>query len=49
MGSQIFVFLGLRLFVIFTISKRTRMFVLQTESKVVLFNLKNGSIQGNRK
>ena len=49
MGSQIFVFWGLRLFVIFTVGKRTRMFVLQTESKVVLFNLKNGSIQGNRK
>ena len=40
MGSHIFGFLGLRLFVIFTVSKRTRMFLLQTESKVVSFNLK---------
>ena len=40
MGSHIFGFLGGRLFVIFTVSKRTRMFLLQTESKVVSFNLK---------
>ena len=38
-----------RLFVIFTVSKRFRMFVLQTESKVVSFNFKNGSIHENRK
>ena len=49
MGSHIFGFLVVRLFVIFTVSKRTRMFVLQTESKVVSFNLKNGSIHENRK
>ena len=49
MGSHIFGFLGVRLFVIFTVSKRTRMFLLQTESKVVSFNLKNGSIHENRK
>ena len=35
--------------VIFTVSKRTRMLVLQTESKVVSLNLKNGSIHENRK
>ena len=40
MGSHIFGFLEVRLFVIFTVSKRTRMFLLQTESKVVSFNLK---------
>ena len=42
-------FWGVRLLVIFTVSKRTRMFLLQTESKVVSFNLKNGSIHENRK
>ena len=42
MGSHIFGFLGVRLFVIFTVSKRTTIFLLQTESKVVSFNLKNG-------
>ena len=39
---------GVRLFVIFTVSKRTTIFLLQTESKVVSFNLKNGSIHENR-
>ena len=48
MGSHIFGFLGVRLFVIFTVSKRTTIFLLQTESKVVSFNLKNGSIHENR-
>ena len=46
MGSHIFGNLGVSLFVIFTVNKRTRMFVLQTESKVVSFN---GSIHENRK
>ena len=38
MGSHIFGFFGVRQFFIFTVSKRTRMFVLQMESKL-FFNL----------
>ena len=34
MGSHIFGFLGVRQFFIFTVSKLTRMFVLQMRSKV---------------
>ena len=34
MGSHIFGFLGVRQFLIFTVSKRTRMFVLPMKSKV---------------
>ena len=33
MGSHIFGFFGVRQFFIFTISKRSRMFVVQTKSK----------------
>ena len=35
---------GVRKIFIFTVSKRTRMFLLQVKSKVASFNLKNGSI-----
>ena len=45
MGSHIFGFLGVRKVFIFTVSKRTRMFILQMKSKVFLilsFDLKNG-------
>ena len=51
MGSHIFGFLGVRQFFIFTVSKRTGMFVPQMESKVKCssFNVKNGSIHRNRK
>ena len=34
MGSHIFGFFGVRQFFIFTVSKRTRMFVLSVKSKV---------------
>ena len=51
MGSHIFEFFGVRQFFIFTVSKRNRMFVLQTKSKVFFFQSKkiNGSIHKNRK
>ena len=49
MGSHIVGFLGVRQFFIFTISKRTRMFVLQMKSKVFFIQFKNGSIHKNRK
>ena len=49
MGSQIFGFFGVRQFFIFTVSKRTRMFVLEMKSKVFSFDIKNGSIHKNRK
>ena len=44
-------FIEVRLFSIFTVSKRTGMFVLQIKSKVACssFNLKNESIHKNRK
>ena len=40
MGSHFFGLLGVRLFFIFTVSKRTRMFAPQTESKVVFIQSK---------
>ena len=40
MGSHIFGFLGVRQFLIFTVSKRTRMFVLQMKSKVFFIQSK---------
>ena len=40
MGSHIFGFLGVRQFFIFTVSKRTRMFVLQVKSKVFFIQSK---------
>ena len=50
MGSHIFGFLGVRQFFTFTVSKRTRMFVLQMKSKVFFIHYpKNGSINKNRK
>ena len=49
MGSHIFRFLGVSQFFIFTISERTRMFVLQVDSKVFYIQFKNGSIHRNKK
>ena len=51
MGSHIFAFLGVRQFSICTVSKRTRMFVVQMKSKVFLIQSKrwHGSIHRNRK
>ena len=51
MGSHIFEFFWVRQFFIFIVSKRNRMFVLQTKSKVFFFQSKNinGSIHKNRK
>ena len=49
MGSHIFGFLGVRQFFMFTVSKHTRMFVLQMKSKVFFIQPKNGSINKNRK
>ena len=43
MGSHIFGFFGVRQFFIFTVSKRTRMFVLQMKSKEFFINLKKMS------
>ena len=40
MGSHIFGFFGVRQFFIFTVSKRTRMFVLQMKSKVFFIQSK---------
>ena len=40
MGSHIFEFLGERQFFIFTVSKRTRMFVPQMKSKVFFIQCK---------
>ena len=42
MGSHIFGFFGVRQFFIFTVSKRTRMFVLQMKSKVFFIQSKMG-------
>ena len=49
MRPHIFGFFGVRLFFIFTVSKGTRMFVLQMKSKVLLIQSKNESIHKNRK
>ena len=49
MGSHIFGFYGVRQFFIFTVSKRTGMFVLQMKSKVLFDQSKNESIHKNRK
>ena len=49
MGSHIFGLYGIRQFLIFTVSKRTRMFVLQMKSKVLFIQSKNESIHKNRK
>jgi len=40
MGSHIFGYFRVRQFFIFTVSKRTRMFVLQKKSKVILIQSK---------
>ena len=40
MGSHIFGFLGVRQFFIFTVGKRTRMFVVLMESKVFFIQSK---------
>ena len=40
MGSQIFGFFGVGKFFIFTVSKRTRTFVLQVKSKVFFIQFK---------
>ena len=50
MGSQIFGFFGVRLFFIFTVSKRTRMFVNQKNGCVHICPkvTKMGSIIGHR-
>ena len=42
MGSHIFGFLGVRQFFIFTVSKPTRMFVLQMKRKCFSFNPEMG-------
>ena len=44
MWSHIFGFLGVRQFFIFTVSKRTRTFVLQMKSNMFLVQSKNRSI-----
>ena len=50
MGSHIFGFFGVRQFFIFTVSKRTRMFLARMKSKAgSSFNLENESIHKNRK
>ena len=49
MGSHIFGFFGVRQFFIFTVTKRTRMFVLQMKSKVFFVQSKNGLIHKIRK
>ena len=41
MGSHIFGFFGVRQFFVFTVSKRTRMFVLQQKSKVSFIQSKS--------
>ena len=47
MRSHIFGFFGVRQSFIFTVSKRTRMFVPQMKIKVFYFNVKNGLILKN--
>ena len=49
MGSHIFGFWRVRQFFIFTVSKRTRTFVLQMKSNMFFIQSKNGSINKNRK
>ena len=48
MGSHIFGFLGVKQFFMFTVSKLTRMSVLQMNEKCFSFNFKNGSIHITR-